>query len=248
MPRYPYRQIGVSLNRDFRNDQNQNLKDIESDIKEQKARVDAQISSVEQPSEVVDARVDTSGTEHATLKDRLDSVDQNTASQLADLAQSKTDKITSDADRAYFENKFASILDGSPDGVFTTLSDLQSAYPDGSQGLYVVQEDGNWYFWLDGSGWTAGGLYQSIRLANGSVSDDAISVKTNTILSFDTNGKLSTVSETDEQGTTRTSTLSYNEIGQLVNVQETGGDRSINRTLNYNDDGVLESVTASTIK
>lgn len=34
MPKYPYKQMGVKLDRQFRNDYNQNLKDIESDIKE----------------------------------------------------------------------------------------------------------------------------------------------------------------------------------------------------------------------
>lgn len=91
MPKYPYRQIGVSLNRDFRNDQNQNLKDIESDIKEQKARVDAQISGVEQPSEVVDARVDGDGTTYGNLRDRLNGKDADVASQLADTASQLAD-------------------------------------------------------------------------------------------------------------------------------------------------------------
>ena len=73
MARYPYRILKNAFDRVFRNDLNKNFKDIEVDIKSQTARVDNLINSVEQPNEVVDARVDADGVVYPTLKSRLDS-------------------------------------------------------------------------------------------------------------------------------------------------------------------------------
>lgn len=49
---------------------------------------------------------------------------------------------------------------GSPKGVYATLEALQTAYPTGAEGIYVVQADGHWYYW-NGSAWTDGGTYLS---------------------------------------------------------------------------------------
>lgn len=73
MARYPYRILKNAFDRIFRNDLNANFKDIEEDIKSQKNRIDNLINEVEQPSEVVDARVDANGVVYPTLKSRLDS-------------------------------------------------------------------------------------------------------------------------------------------------------------------------------
>jgi lysophospholipase L1-like esterase len=67
---------------------------------------------------------------------------------------------------------------GSPAGVFTTLSLLQSNAAantvDGKKRIYVVIADGKWYFW-NGTAWTAGGTYQSTGIADKSVTADKIS-------------------------------------------------------------------------
>ena len=73
MARYPYRRLKSFFDRVFRNDLNKNFEDIEADIRSQSARVDNLINEVEQPSEVVDARVDADGEVYPTLKSRLDS-------------------------------------------------------------------------------------------------------------------------------------------------------------------------------
>ena len=58
------------------------------------------------------------------------------------------------------ENELSSVAQGSPKGAYATLSDLQTAYPTGAEGIYVVQADGHWYYW-NGSVWTDGGVYLS---------------------------------------------------------------------------------------
>lgn len=78
-----------------------------------------------------------------------------------------------DADKQYLESKFSAILDGSPDGVYAKLTDLQVAYPTGKSGTFVVDEDDNWYFWDSSSKkWKAGGIYQ------GSLSQETIDIRT----------------------------------------------------------------------
>ena len=61
------------------------------------------------------------------------------------------------------ENTF----NGSPKGVYATLEDLQTAYPTGTTGIYVVSGGtyaGHWYYW-NGSAWTDGGVYQATAIS-----------------------------------------------------------------------------------
>lgn len=60
------------------------------------------------------------------------------------------------------------IGNGSPKGVYATLSALQTAFPAGTTGVYVVTADGKWYFW-NGSAWTVGGTYQSAGIVGRSI-------------------------------------------------------------------------------
>lgn len=57
---------------------------------------------------------------------------------------------------------------GSPKGVYATLTALQNAFPTGTNGIYVVSENGHWYYW-NGSAWSDGGVYQARELGDGSV-------------------------------------------------------------------------------
>lgn len=58
------------------------------------------------------------------------------------------------------ENQVQQVASGSPKGVYSTLSDLETAYPTGAEGIYVVSSNGHWYYW-SGSAWTDGGVYQT---------------------------------------------------------------------------------------
>lgn len=60
------------------------------------------------------------------------------------------------------------LADGSPKGVYATLADLQSAYPTGAEGIYVVSADGHWYYWNSGA-WTDGGVYQATEIEGNSI-------------------------------------------------------------------------------
>ncbi|TQR48518.1 SGNH/GDSL hydrolase family protein [Bacillus cereus] len=59
-------------------------------------------------------------------------------------------------------------FNGSPKGTYATLSALQTAYPNGAVGVYVITADGKWYYW-NGNAWTAGGVYQSQGISDKSI-------------------------------------------------------------------------------
>lgn len=49
---------------------------------------------------------------------------------------------------------------GSPKGVYANLAALQAAFPTGTTGIYITQDNGHWYFW-SGSAWADGGVFQA---------------------------------------------------------------------------------------
>ncbi len=95
------------------------------------------------------------------------------------LATEKADKsalqntdntVALKADKTYVDTQISTIGNASPKGTYATLSALQSAFPSGTTGIYVVQEDGKWYFW-NGSAWTAGGTYQATAIGDKTITN-----------------------------------------------------------------------------
>lgn len=76
----------------------------------------------------------------------------------------------------------SNIGNASPKGTYATVTDLQTAFPTGTTGIYVVTADGKWYYWA-GSAWTAGGTYQSTTVADNTLVESQLSttLKTNYI-------------------------------------------------------------------
>jgi len=68
------------------------------------------------------------------------------------------------ADKSYVDTQLSNV-DASPKGVYATLELLQTAFPLGTDGIYLVTADGKWYYW-NGSAWTAGSIYQSTGIAD----------------------------------------------------------------------------------
>lgn len=62
----------------------------------------------------------------------------------------------------------SSIASGAPKAVFPTVNDLKTAKPSGDGNIYVVSNDGKWYFW-SGTDWVPGGIYQATSIAEKSV-------------------------------------------------------------------------------
>lgn len=76
--------------------------------------------------------------------------------------------VATKADKTYVDQQVGSIGNASPKGVYATLSALQTAFPTGATGVYLVTADGKWYYW-NSSAWTAGGTYQATAVADGSM-------------------------------------------------------------------------------
>lgn len=64
-------------------------------------------------------------------------------------------------------NNVGSIV-ATPTKVFTNLSALQSAYPNGAEGVMVTADNGHKYFWQNNA-WVDGGAYQSAGVADQSI-------------------------------------------------------------------------------
>ncbi|MFY8293685.1 BppU family phage baseplate upper protein [Bacillus paranthracis] len=94
--------------------------------------------------------------------------------ELVTLADAQTNRIPSETYISELDELISEAADmvdrasGSPKGVYATLDALKSALPNGSYGIYIVSDDGNWYYWKNNT-WTAGGLYQSTGIANNAI-------------------------------------------------------------------------------
>ena len=102
------------------------------------------------------------------LDDRLKRDFGNVNAQLAQTATKA--EVAKKADQSFVDSQFSAIVGGSPKGTYTNLESLKNAYPDGVEGIFLVIEDGYWYWWneeiLD---WDIGGIYQSTGYATDEV-------------------------------------------------------------------------------
>lgn len=71
------------------------------------------------------------------------------------------------ADQSFVDAQLSSIVSGAPKGTYKTLQALKEAYPDGTEGVFLVLENGHWYYYADG--WKDGGVYQSSGIADNSI-------------------------------------------------------------------------------
>ena len=79
------------------------------------------------------------------------------------------------------ESEIQQVASGSPKGVYDTLSDLETAYPTGTSGIYLVLANGHWYYWNStNNAWTDGGTYLASAYDNrfSAVSQNAVQNKT----------------------------------------------------------------------
>lgn len=122
-------------------------------------------------TEILASQVGADGTKYNNMKERLDAEQNKVNAQLAQ----KVTLISYYADRALMNGRIDSLTDGINE-TFETYAALVVRYPNGAVGNYVVSEDQNWYFWLDGSGWTSGGKWPASTIANESVTARTISL------------------------------------------------------------------------
>src|SRR5690606_24329484 len=108
--------------------------------------------------EAAQARVSVEGTAYGTLKQRLDTEYEEVTTQLAQKANYE-----------YIDSVISNLVGGSPQEVFSTLTDLETAYPTGANGVFLVLDNGDGtgsshvYFW-NGTNWVDAGVYQGTGL------------------------------------------------------------------------------------
>jgi len=98
----------------------------------------------------------------------LTNSDGETFSTLKGVLDSKDQRIKEKADITYVDTKLSSVASGSPKGTYATLADLQTAFPTGATGIYIVSADGKWYYW-NSSAWSPGGVYQSTGFGDNTI-------------------------------------------------------------------------------
>lgn len=95
------------------------------------------------------------------IKNYIDPIYQQYENEINDQINIQNNNINN------INSKVNSVASGSPSGVYNTLNDLETANPDHSK-IYLVLEDGKWYYY--NNSWIAGGIYQSARLDDNSIS------------------------------------------------------------------------------
>jgi hypothetical protein len=113
------------------------------------------------------------GTNVSVLDNKITAIDTRLTSGLAEKAtqsalNTTNANVATKADKSYVDTQIGNIGNASPKGTYATLTALQTAFPTGTTGIYIVTADGKWYYW-NGSAWTVGGIYQSTGMANKSV-------------------------------------------------------------------------------
>lgn len=175
-----------------------NFQKIQNGVDGQSDALNKQIATMlgtvplQDKNEVTQARIDSNGVPYQTLKGRLD-VDQSTAETALKeerLTGAEVQSARSNSSGKTYENLKARIDDteanltnnmnakiaqiSSVPETFANLSALQSTYPNGKTGLFVTADTGHKYIWANGS-WTDSGIYQSVGIADNSISNDQLS-------------------------------------------------------------------------
>lgn len=187
---------------------------------------------------IIDTNIGTLDAELAGLQSDYETTKTDLTSQLAQettqrqididtLDNKKANKTevnslaTGKADRGYVDELFTSLGSAKPSGAFPTLTDLQTAYPNGDgKNYYVVTSDNNWYYWNSLS-WVVGGLF------NATVSDDfpATNIVPNSSFDNGTTGWTATTTFTANSGIASFLSTQKNERLVSANLSKISGHK-----------------------
>lgn len=114
-------------------------------------------------------------------------------------------------------------VDGSPRGVYASLSALQSAFPSGTQGVYLTSDNGHWNYY--NNGWKDGGVYQTDQSYT-EVKNDLVDLTSKIVIGknlFNPNDPDIVVGKfINADGTTYTANNAYNTTGfiDVTNISQ----------------------------
>ena len=218
------------LNRKERKKLNDTLADVLKRFENIQRQVNNLVVEGDSSPEAAQARIDADGKIYRTLKERLDT-EQNNKADASDLLQ--TNELLHKKASIEYVDQIVQGLTGGPAGVYDTLALLQNAFPKGNDKVYVVKEDGKWYYY-DGA-WLAGGDYQNTA----QVTELQKVVDTSRVNMLD-NGDFSdglTGWETPNNAITPTVDVNdYRSYPQSIQVNSTGTSSHVRRSVNFTID------------
>lgn len=103
-----------------------------------------------------------------TLSERLNRSDEQLEEAYNDLNDKHIGterEVRQKADQSFVDSQFSSIVSGAPKGTYNNLNALRTAHPNGTDGIFLVLENGHWYYWNSTlNAWTDGGVYQGVEV------------------------------------------------------------------------------------
>lgn len=184
--------LSLNLDQNLRNDLVDNFEKIQKGVDGQSDSLNKQIKDMlgdvplQDQNEVTQARIDSDGQPHSTLKGRLDETqdiaqtaldeERDANVELRDARgefetlglheQSQNKDIETNANGLNLANEkidlavnmAQSAVSGTPKGTFKNLEELKNNFPNGDGAIYVTTDTGHWYYWSNG--WRDGGIYQ----------------------------------------------------------------------------------------
>lgn len=140
---------------------NEGLEDIKEDI----SKV-VEETGTAAAFQVDAARTDMSGVKQENLAKRL-STDYNTVSN----------QLTEKANLSFVTTVLSRAVSGAPKDFYYTLAALRAAYPQGTEGVFLVLADGCIYIW-NNTEWQNAGVYQSNPVGTADITDEKLKVAT----------------------------------------------------------------------
>ncbi|WP_273708837.1 SGNH/GDSL hydrolase family protein [Leuconostoc mesenteroides] len=190
MDRLKTNELSLGLDQGFRGDLIDNFEKIQKGVDGQSDSLNKQILDMlgnvapQDQNEVTQARIDGNGKAYDTLKGREDATQAtaetalseerdtsvevqaartNSSSQTYPTLKERMDSQENDLNNS-INDKLAQIS-VIPE-TFANLGALQSKYPTGKPGIFVVADTGHKYIWVNGT-WVDSGVYQAVGLADG---------------------------------------------------------------------------------
>lgn len=161
--------------------------EIEQKISESETQIDAKLKDTNDKIAKANQDVETINTNIDKTNDRIDQANQKIDEVLSGANEFRTDIDTLKINKAdkidvnqalnQVNDRISNFPKGNPSGVYTTLADLKTAFPNGNSNIYVVSADGNWYYW-SGSAWSSGGKYQETGIAENSIDGTKLMAET----------------------------------------------------------------------
>lgn len=153
----------------------------------------------------------------ASLEQQLENTNTN--------LQGTSDQVATNSSRiSNLENEIPNIVGGTPKGVYASLEALEEALPTGATGIYITADTGKWYYYLTGTGWTEGGVYQTGGIADGSITPAKLNaLLKNSIQNTHIYPATNTVTKVDFNNSTKKYTISFNKTNiYIANQYMTG--------------------------